>query len=242
MPLVTVAPAATIDTATATDGSLTPLVRARRERLRGCGWREVNKLYLTGEPDPALCKRLPGATTAPFSLGVQWRPLGEIAAGGTPCAGGEACAGCILSAGRAHELSMLMWVGAENYSPEEFVAEAERMGISKKIPGVPADFRPGQLVLLAHRRAMPPEQGGGAGIFYAFRAARIEMLVEEARVEEDWVSDLRARGVQILVVEDRDPLHAARAAAPVPAPTKQGELPPRQRPRRGAARAERRVR
>lgn len=230
MPLVTVAPAAAVDPSTEA-GELTPLVHARRERLRGCGWREVNKLYLTGEPEALTCSCLPSPTSAPFSLGVQWRSLGEIFPDGAACK-----SGCLRGPVRAAERAMLMWVGAENYSPEEFVSEAERMGISKKIPGVPADFRPGQLVLLAHRHAMPTDVGGGAGVFYAFRAARIEMLVEEARVEEDWVTDLRARGVQVLVVGDRDPLHAARAAAPVSL-TPSGQLPPRSRPRRGAARA-----
>ncbi len=48
----------------------------------------------------------------------------------------------------------------------------------------------------------------GPGFFHAFIPQRVECLVEDDRLDEEWVSDLKAKGVTIIPVPADDPDHA----------------------------------
>jgi hypothetical protein len=58
----------------------------------------------------------------------------------------------------------LLWIGAAFYpTPEAFMEEAQRMGVSRRISAVPRDFKVGETwVALAHPKAIPGECEHGA--------------------------------------------------------------------------------
>jgi hypothetical protein len=91
----------------------------------------------------------------------------------------------------------LLWVGERHYSPEEFKAEAAKMGVSKKIPTIPRDLKVGETwVLCAHKKAIEKDvfvkhdEGGDdwethnfPGIFFAFQPNRIEKIVKQSDLD-----------------------------------------------------------
>ena len=91
-----------------------------------------------------------------------------------------------------------MWVGERFYTPQSFILEAEKMGVSKLVATIPKGLEIGKTkVLLAHKKAWMDKE---PGIFYAFVVRRIEVLVREEDLEKDWVERLRRRGVTIIIV------------------------------------------
>lgn len=133
----------------------------------------------------------------------------------------------------------LSWVGAQFYSPTSFAQEALTLGVSKRIAGIPEGIVIGKTwVFLAHPKAWTrptcvfcdqpppdsplldcPELDDGKceftapGIFYGFVPRRIECLVEDDRLDEQWVKDLLDRGVVIIEVPRDDPDHARGTAS-----------------------------
>jgi len=84
----------------------------------------------------------------------------------------------------------LVWVGGSFYkTPADFMAEAARMGISRKLPAIPNDFVLGKTVVyLAHREAaldsnvaLVPEDIAkrAPGIFTAFRPTGIDLVIDD---------------------------------------------------------------
>ena len=81
--------------------------------------------------------------------------------------------------------SWQFWVGTE-YTPKQFIEEAEREGISKRIPRLPKEFEWGQWVYLLHRWAMVDSAELGddqrelvsPGIFYVFKPSELHIVVE----------------------------------------------------------------
>lgn len=89
-----------------------------------------------------------------------------------------------------------MWVGERFYSPQSFVREAEKLGISKLVPSLPKNLEIGRTkVLLAHRKAWKNKE---PAIFYAFIVRRVEVLVKVEDLNKDWVKRLRKRGVVVI--------------------------------------------
>ena len=103
----------------------------------------------------------------------------------------------------------LIWVGEKFYpTPRAFLAEAKRMGISRRISAVPKGFMVGETwVLFAHRKV---EFDGelAPGIFYLARPERIEKIVTETQARDpEEMGKLRARGIVPVIVPDNDPDH-----------------------------------
>jgi hypothetical protein len=84
----------------------------------------------------------------------------------------------------------LIWIGGGYYkTPGDFMKEAGRMGISRKLPAVPRNFVLGKTVVyLAHReaafatdRALVPEEiaARAPGIFTAFKPTGIDLVIED---------------------------------------------------------------
>lgn len=205
------------------------------EAQRGCGYRRVGGLYLVGTGRAASCDRglLP---IVPCSVcGEHPRPtrgyqrINPLRLWGlhTSCSDTTACPTCY-----PENRGFLMWVGEEHYTMESFVAEAQRLGVSKRIAELPADFRIGHdWVYLAHRKAIPPSTGPSEqahfdflqttpwhprrkhdprkpGVFYAFRPTRVEYICKESeRTDEELQTRLRERGVTPIFVPDDDPDH-----------------------------------
>lgn len=147
------------------------------EAKRGCGYRKIGGTYLEGERGGFLCGRLPLSIIPcplcdhriPFTRGLQQVKPQAIARAPEVCAMGNPvrCALCPLGDLLKAETVGLMWVGAKSYTPATFTAEAERLGISKRIPHVPRWLDLGKTwVLLAHEHvfkvACPPCGGSGS--------------------------------------------------------------------------------
>jgi hypothetical protein len=128
------------------------------------------------------------------------------------------------------ERAWIMWVG-DDYTPESFASEAERLGVSKRLPpgGLPSDFVMGEdWVLLAKLHVVPPvivqerldgepvevpdPKDYGPGVFFAFQPNAVEKIVTD-KVSEDELAELRDAGIEPVVVPSADDDHKRGARA-----------------------------
>jgi hypothetical protein len=125
------------------------------EEKRGCGYRKVGGLYLICFGAGRHCGKMPvkcevcptcNAGIKP-TRGWTWiDPVPHFAE--RACDSGN-CRACPLGSDNLTDLGPvgLIWIGEQFYpTPQAFVAEAGRMGISRRIPAIPKGFswaRPG---------------------------------------------------------------------------------------------------
>lgn len=220
------------------------MVTVSVEGKRGCGYRKKGGLYLIGEGIALPCKLLPKELTVcptcgagiKFSRG--WTKINPRAlfalkkadeaiardmnrAVCPPCPH-DFCPGPRWA---LEERAGLMWVGAKFYPTlEDFIQEAEKVGISKRIKSVPREFEIGKTwVLLAHikayRRPCPKIDLEGhskvfcklcdngfiysPGIFYAFNPKRVEKVVDEETPKEE-IKKLEDRGITPVIVKKKE--------------------------------------
>jgi hypothetical protein len=110
----------------------------------------------------------------------------------------------------------LIWIGEQHYkTPREFMVEAARMGVSRRITAVPREFVIGETwVLLGHRKAIEkacPDCGDGVadpecpvcegegfifipGVITAFKPSAVEYVVKGDETDEE-VEALEKRGL-----------------------------------------------
>lgn len=235
------------------------------EQIRGCGYRKVNALYLCGEyirHDP--CDRMPfPLTTCPVcGQGIKvsrgftqvnpyrlWGPhdstyydepneplpLGAILVSREmiiTCT--DRFRPCFLCDPQ-DQPAYIMLVGEKYYTPESFLDEAHRMGISKRIPFIPKDLELGKTVIyLAHpkacevkvaaavQQAMSILEGSESqqpklvetdrvekklGIFCAFIPQKVEKLIWESELTDEKREELAKRGITPIPIPDGDPDH-----------------------------------
>jgi hypothetical protein len=112
----------------------------------------------------------------------------------------------------------LIWIGEHHYSnPHEFLAEASRMGVSRKIKAVPKGFELGKThVYLAHRFAVPTgaldDKGRpvmGPGVFSTFMPTGIDLVIADkdqvpAKAEK-LAEQYGARVIQVVKAETAAP-------------------------------------
>ncbi len=217
------------------------------EPERGCGLRKPGGLYLMAGAPSATCGRLPfelsvcdacGEGIKP-ARGWKWinpRKLMEgkrcdldmhqeaahpimssvIASVIGPCG---TCVNAVPP-----ERAGLLWIGVGFYpTPEDFLSEAGRQGVSRRIPHVPTDFVVGETwVYFAHQRAIPRpcacEKGwtesadgerelcelcDGEGTLHTpaiigtFRPDRVEYVVKGDESEEE-LDRLEKRGLSLV--------------------------------------------
>jgi hypothetical protein len=222
------------------------------EARRGCGYRKVGGLYLMGDGRGVECDRLPlPLTICPCcSQGIKqarswtWidvalcansaEPPKRLLVGGVhrDCRDSFPCPLCMATEGMGK--AGLLWIGARFYStPADFSAEADRLGISRRVAAVPRNFVAGETwVLLAHPKGMtcPKCAGGGLhttpgsqqhlpcdlcdstgkvpAIFRVFRPTRIEKIITETQAQDAGaMAELERRGITPVVVPDNDPDH-----------------------------------
>jgi hypothetical protein len=190
-------------------------VQTRVDSKRGCGWRKPGGLYLVSEGLAAPCGRLPiPLTVCPtcdhgFKPSRGWTWLDSVPnLKHHPCRppAGESCnIHCPLSIpfGRVG----LLWVGEVYYAtPDDFIREADRLGVSRRIPTLPTGFIVGRTwVWLAHRKTIVEGcgpcfghagdkkcaecKGSGvvesAGVFRAFKPQAVEYVVTGEETEEE---------------------------------------------------------
>jgi hypothetical protein len=106
----------------------------------------------------------------------------------------------------------LIWIGEKFYAtPEDFLAEANSMGISRRIKTVPRGFVVGKTwVWLAHRKGIVTEtlnEDGDpervAGVFQVFLPTAIEYVVKGTETEDD-LDALEARGLTLVDVRQAE--------------------------------------
>jgi hypothetical protein len=141
------------------------------EGARGCGFRTVGRLYLVGNVFNEFCHRLPlPADTCmachrgvKFARNYRWiepvhffdlKPCG-------PDMHCSICPVCTPSLLNGNDI-LLIWVGKQFYkTPEDFMGEAVKQGISRHVKTFPRGFRIGtHWVFLAHVEAIVKELDG----------------------------------------------------------------------------------
>jgi len=225
-----------------------------QEVKRGCGYRRVGGLYLVGDFHWKPCDRLPlevghcpvcghgvhfsrnAAEINPFRLWGEHtyksvyelpHPKGFPVTCQEPCS----CIPCFVCQ-PPDDTAFIMMVGEKFYpKPQDFIEEATKQGISKRIPALPKKLVLGETIIyLAHRKACNghnPQQselleGNGQGrlldaekkaepklgIFAAFVPRRIEKLIWESQATEKVIKDLEKRGITPVIIKDGDKDHA----------------------------------
>ena len=192
------------------------------EPRRGCGYRRVGVLYLIGSGLAKPCPNMPLPLESCPICGFKpqfYRDFMWIAKSyimklvelyGDPEADDPGCPLCDPQANNQDRYGF-MWVGRKFYTPESFVEEAMRMGVSKAIKQIPRGLKLGETwVLLAHPDAVRigvDDEGkpiAKSGIFYAFRPIRIEMLVYESEADDETLRRLKERGITPVIVPDSE--------------------------------------
>jgi len=93
------------------------------------------------------------------------------------------CQSCVFEQTKV----LLTWVGDKFYTPETFVSEAHKLGVSKRIPAVPNDFVPGSTwVLIAH-----PSAGKVEAWKEAKAGDQMPLLADWWRKNDDGVVELK---------------------------------------------------
>lgn len=171
------------------------------EGERECGHRHSGPdgvgLYLVGGGLFEPCELMPWPLTVckccgagiKFSRGFTWIDPISLFEGGAKCEGTheiehnhKLCPVC--NPARVGNEAGLLWVGDKTYSPGDFIGEAMRMGISRRIPSVPNGFKVGEhIIYLAHIKAVPAvnddgEMDGKPGIFMTFKPRRVDIVVD----------------------------------------------------------------
>lgn len=211
------------------------------ELVRGCGFRKVNALYLVGEYISAPCDRMPfPLTTCPvcgqgLKVGRGFTQINPYRLWGMHQDCNDRWHPCFLC-DPEDQPAYIMLVGAGSYkTPESFLDEAHRMGISKKIPFIPKGLELGKTIIyLAHPRACEVKVPAALqqamsiveesqtdqprlleternekklGIFCAFIPKRVEKLIWESQATPEELEKLEKRGISPVTVPDGDKDH-----------------------------------
>ena len=211
------------------------------EGKRGCGYRRVGGLYLVGGSISKPCDRLPypletcpvcGAgikITRGFTRVIPSQLFGQhhdCHDKHRPC----------FMCDPKDEPAFILGVGERYYkSTGDFMAEANEMGISKRIPFVPKELELGiTIVYLSHPKACEVRESAlmqqamaivegtetnqpklldaervtkAPGIFSAFIPQRVEKLIWESQATPQELKKLAERGITPVVVPDGDADH-----------------------------------
>jgi hypothetical protein len=187
------------------------------EPKRGCGYRRVGGLYLVTFGVGRHCGKMPVKCEVCPTCNAGIKPTrGWTWIDPVPLFGGRECTTptpdtCPLEDWRLEDLGPLglLWIGEKFYSrPRDFTAEAERLGISRRIPAIPKGFRVGETwVLFAHGKVQFAD-GLAPGLFYLTRPELIEKIVTQTQANDAAaMAKLAERGITPVIVPDIDPDH-----------------------------------
>lgn len=178
------------------------MIERLEEDERQCGWREDGGMYLMGGKLSRPCGRLPFPIPECECCGRAWdhfRGIKRLNAetlmdvNHAPRCGnwyGRArsqelmapgCEGCAMY--KPAKRGWMMWVGNDQYTPTEFLAEAGEQGISKRIVFPPAALVFGlDVVYLAHKKAVVTVGDDGKpetspGIMATFVPSHLDFVV-----------------------------------------------------------------
>lgn len=179
------------------------------ESKRGCGYRKFGGMYIVCDPIGKSCDRLPfELSVCPCCGGgikqargyTRIQPTKILEGVHHPCQCDNLCPVCnpvyyfTMREGQT-DTAGLLWVGEKYYTPAEFKAEVNEMGMSKRIPALPKGMEIGKTwIFLAHPKAIPnvvaldkpDEPKHKPGIFMAVKPQRIERIVKQTEWET-WI-------------------------------------------------------
>jgi hypothetical protein len=141
------------------------------EAKRGCGYRKVGGLYMVSGKLSAPCGRLPlelhVCPTCKGGIkqtrGWTWVDAAALLSQAPACKlthqSPTYCANCVASPAHFAAIGKevgLIWVGGSFYpEADDFMREASLLGVSRRIPAIPRNFKLGETwVLIAHPRAV----------------------------------------------------------------------------------------
>jgi len=196
------------------------------EKIRGCGYRKINGLYLVGRGFPVSCDRLPYILDICPTCGHGIKPnegftwINGLNFFKNNCKGKSECHPDCPICFPKDERYGLMWVGNSFYTPSSFIEEGKKLGVCKRIPFLPKQLVLGESwVLLAHRKAgmkKMKDKNSLTGenekvcnaIFYSFKPERAEMLITESKSKNKrFVHKLIRRSITPIIVPDDDTDH-----------------------------------
>ena len=212
------------------------------EGKRGCGYRKPAKdgvgIYLVGPAAGAPCGRLPFALGAcpvcgggvHAARGWTWiEPRKLFGVPVTNC-GVEArpvapeqwlqhqtlCLACPMGFDMPEGRHGLIWIGEMHYkTPQAYLEEAQKMGLSRKLKAVPKGFKLGETVVyLAHRFAVPNPKlkGFSAGALAVVPGDATELLKEPPMLPGVF-STFMPTGIDLVVADaEHVPERAAKLA------------------------------
>lgn len=224
------------------------------EARRGCGFRKVGGMYLCGEYISVSCDRLPLLlencpvcgqgikVSRGFTQVNPYRLWGPHDYSDSNNKSGIYIQKCNDRFRPCHvcdpkdQPAYIMGVGERYYkTPDDFMDEARRMGISKRIPFIPKDLILGETVVyLAHPKAVEVKEPvamqqamaileraetkqprlletekteKALGIFTAFIPHRVEKLIWESQATPEELEKLEKRGITPVIIPDGDRDH-----------------------------------
>jgi hypothetical protein len=134
------------------------------EAKRGCGYRKVGGLYLMDDGGGSPCCKMPiPLTVCPCcgggikqARGWTWVDAGKLFPDTRCAAGPMASVTCPAANPATMGKCGLIWIGESFYKrPVDFLNEAARMGISRRLPAIPRQFVAGETwVFFAHSKAI----------------------------------------------------------------------------------------
>lgn len=140
------------------------------EKERGCGFRKAGGLYLMSGKASAPCGKLPfELTICPCcSAGIKpcrswtWidaaKLMRNIRCTLQTAMASQGCPDCPVGSANLQNMTHvgLLWIGEKYYpTPAKFLEEANRLGVSRRLPAIPNDFVVGETwVLYAHRKGI----------------------------------------------------------------------------------------
>lgn len=207
------------------------------EEKRGCGYRKIGGLYMVGGAVGLGCDRLPMKLEAcpVCGAGIHFTrsmtliyPLDLF----NPHDTDEVICQCEKRPCRVcdptEDIAYVMNVGVQHYpTKEHFIEEANRMGVSKRIPFIPKHLKLSETIIyLAHPKActvpVPTEDdpeslqhrmldsqktGYALGIFMAFVPLRIEMPIYKKNLTKQKRAELKKRGITPIAIPTGDKDH-----------------------------------
>jgi hypothetical protein len=167
------------------------------EPRRGCGYRKIGATYLECDARAFACGVLPFELAPcplcdhrpPFTRGIQRITPRNILHQAKPCSAPPShCEACPAGKAMEAETAGLMWIGDRFYTVTEFNEEANRLGISKRVPAIPQWLEIGKTwIFLAYGKVFSEScaRCRGAGKMLVVQTAAESAFLEECEYCEN---------------------------------------------------------
>jgi len=184
------------------------------EARRGCGYRKVGGLYLVSSGIAVACCKLPSLlkTCPTCSGGIKqtrgwtWIDPAKLFAF-ADCTEPPLAPHCPMNniAEAIGARAGLLWISSQFYpSPSHFVAEADRLGISRRLSALPRELEVGKTwVFLAHPKACVIDGEYQPGVFRVFKPERVEKIVKQS--DFDIIAAIQERRGEVIPLAADDP-------------------------------------